>query len=368
MVCDNPPVATGAGMETGLRVQKTEEAYSSTETGEHLGQATSSATIRAHKQPSLVWLLISRVILPLVVVIGAAVGFVRLRAMLAPRVEVANAVAQLRAGGQTRWQAVAYLTPFIYDQRYDDLRRDPALAEALADCLTEELQQPLAGYSDMSIAARAHLCRLIRRMDVPTVIPCLAKAVRWRGGGSPEMDSPVRKAAAEGLYELGERLGPEVLHASPDVLPALLIAVDDPVDPVRSVAALALGLHGGPEACAKLQMLLGDPNPAVRYNAAIGLAMAGDAAGIATLAELFHSKETEKLATTGNLESINGMRTRQLLVLGLRSVNRLMDMDPTAPVDNLRPVLSQLQYSLVPEDVKQLAFQVEVKINQRAVR
>jgi len=368
MVRDNPPVATGVGNPTGLRGGKADDPSLSSETVKSADKTTSPTTIRAHKQPSLIWLLISRVVLPLILLIGAAVGFVRIRALLAPRVEVANVVAQLRAGGQARWQAVAYLTPFIYDERYDDLRRDPVLATALADSLAEELDQPVAGYSDMSIAARAHLCRMIRRMDVPAVIPCLVKAVRWRGGGSPELDSPVRKAAAEGLYQLGERLGPEVLRAYPEVLPALLVAVDDPVDPVRSAAALALGLHGGPEACDKLETLLGDPNPAVRYNAAIGLAMAGDAAGIAILEELFHSKETEKLATTGNLESINGMRTRQLLVLGLRSVNRLMDMDPTAPVEDLRPVLNHLQYSLVPEDVKQLAFQVEVKLNQRTVR
>ncbi len=368
MVRDNPPVATGVGEPTGLRRGKAEDASLSSGTGKPTDKTTTPPTIRPHRQPSLVWLLISRVVLPLVLVTGIALGFARVRGLLAPRVEVGNVVAQLRLGGQTRWQAVAYLTPFIFDQRYDDLRRDPVLAQALADCLTEELDQPLAGYSDMSIAARAHLCRMIRCMDVPSVIPSLVKAVQWRGGGSPEMDSPVRKAAAEGLYQLGERLGPEVLQTYPEVLPALLVAVDDPVDPVRSAAALALGLHGGPEACDKLETLLGDPNPAIRYNAAIGLAMAGDAAGIAILEELFHSKETEKLATTGNLESINGMRTRQLLVMGLRSVNRLMDMDPTAPVDGLRPVLSQLQYSLVPEDVKQLAFQVEVKLNQRTVR
>lgn len=362
MVLDEQPLGSGHGDRgsppAGEDRQKQE--------GRSFAQADGPG--RTRKEVPLGWLVVSRVIIPGILIVGAGLGLVRLRSLITPDVKVGEVVAQLREGGSARWKAVAYITPFLYDQRYKDLRSDPALAAALSETLAQELESPLAGYADFSIAARAHLCRLLRCMETPVVIPSLAKAVRWRGGPSPQMDSPVRRAAAESLYELGDRLGSHVLRDNPEVLPALLQAAGDPVDPVRAAAALALGLHGGDEACQKLAGLLGDPNPAIRYNAAIGLALAGDAAGMDILEELFQSKETQTLAETGNLESINAMRTRRLLVLGLRSLDRLIDMDPTAPVEDLRPSLNRLQYSLVPEDVKQLALQVEVKINQRAVR
>lgn len=322
----------------------------------------------SRKEIPLGWLIVSRVIIPGLLITGVAFALVRIRTLITPDVKVGEVVVQLREGGQARWRAIAYITPFLYDQRYKDLRNDLALAAALSETLSQELESPLMGYADFSIAARAHLCRLLRCMDTPVVIPSLAKAVQWRGGPSPQMDSPVRRAAAESLYELGDRLGARVLRDSPEVLPALLVAAGDPVDPVRAAAALALGLHGGDEACRKLEGLLGDPNPTIRYNAAIGLALAGDPAGVDILEELFQSKEAQTLAETGNLESINAMRTRKLLVLSLRSLDRLIDMDPTVPVDDLRPSLNRLQFSLVPEDIKQLALQVEVKINQRAMR
>lgn len=359
MVRDDQEVARDAG---AADVKAPQSRADSPEASSYNGQP------KPRGSESLVWLVITRLVMPGLLLVGAGFGLVRLRSLITPEVKVAEVVEGLREGGHARWQAVSYITPYLYDQRYEDVRHNPALAIALANTLSEELDIPAQGYQDMSIAAKAHLCRLLHCVNTPEVIPALVKAMQWRGVSSPEMESPIRRAAAEGLFELGDRLGPQVLRGDPSVLEGLLQAVDDPVDPVRAAAALALGLHGGPEACDKLATMLGDPNPSVRYNAAIALAMAGDTRGIVILEELLQCREVQKLADSGNTESINGMRTRRLLVLSLRSVDRLLDLNPSAPLDDLRPAIDRLQYSLVPEDVKQLAQHVQVKLSQRPIR
>jgi len=318
------------------------------------------------RSESLQWLVFSRIVIPLVILVGGAVLIQRARVWFRPGIELERIIRDVRSGGAARWQALVQIASLLRDSRYADVRRNPELAEALSEAFREELRQPLNDQSDMSVVSRKYLCFVLYQMEDETVVPALCEGVTWWGLSTPQAGSPVRRVAVEGLYEMANRLGPQVLRESPEVMPALCAAASDPIDPVRAEAALTLGLHGGPEACETLERLLDDPAPNVRYSAAIGLGMAGSPKGLPVLNELFQCDEVERLAVTGNTESIFANRACRLVFLGLRSVESLLDTHPNAEVDMIRPAVTHLCGSHVPRHVKEVAFRVESKMKHRS--
>lgn len=318
------------------------------------------------RSENLGWLVFSRVVIPLFVLIGGAVLIQQARVWLKPNIELDEIIQGVRSGGTARWQALIRIAPILRDSRYPEVRTDPELAEALSEAFREELRRPLMDQSDMSVVSRKYLCYVLYQMDHERVVPALCEGVTWWGTSTPQAGSPVRRAAVEGLYEMANRLGPEVLRRSPEVMPALCTAASDPIDPVRAGAALTLGMHGGPQACGTLETLLDDPAPNVRYSAAIGLGMAGSPKGLPVLNELFQCDEVERLAATGNTESIFANRTCRLVFLGLRSVESLLDTHPNVQVDMIWPAVSHLCQSHIPRHVKEVAFRVESKMQHRS--
>lgn len=315
--------------------------------------------------PSFVWLVFSRVVLPLVL-LGGVVGLVhKARFWLKPKIDTAAIVQDIRAGGQLRWQAIAQIGTFLADDRYPEVRVNPELASAVSEAFRDELRKPLRDQSDLSVVSRKYLCFILHQFDQQSVVPALCEGAVWWGTSTPHPGSPVRRAAVEGLYEMAERLGPQILRETPEVISTLCTAASDPIDPIRAAAALTLGMHGGPEACTTLESLLNDPAPNVRYSAAIGLGMSGSPKGLPVLNELFHCDEVERLAATGNTESIFARRTCRLLFLGLSSVESLMDSQPRVSVDVVRPAVSHFCQSRVPPHVKEVAFRVQHKMKTR---
>ena len=318
------------------------------------------------RSDNLGWLVFSRVVIPLFVLIGGAALIQQARMWLKPNIELEEIIQGVRSGGAARWQALVQIASILEDSRYPEVRSDPRLAKALSEAFQEELRQPLLNQSDMSVVSRKYLCFVLCQMDHEQVVPALCEGVTWWGTSTPQAGSPVRRAAVEGLYEMADRLGPQVLRNSPEVVPALCTAASDPIDPVRAGAALTLGMHGGPQACETLETLLDDPAPNVRYSAAIGLGMAGSPKGLPVLNELFQCDEVERFAATGNTESIFANRTCRLVFLGLRSVESLLDTHPNVQVDMIWPAESHLCQSHIPRHVKEVAFRVESKMQHRS--
>ena len=316
------------------------------------------------RSETLLWLVFSRVVLPLTVLVGAGLLIHKARVWLKPRVDTAAIVQDLRAGGDTRWRAVAQIATILSDDRYPEVRANPELAAAVSQAFRDELRIPLRDQSDLSVVSRKYLCFVLHQFDQQSVVPALCEGAVWWGTATPHPGAPVRRAAVEGLYEMADRLGPEILRNTPEVMPALCTAASDPIDPVRAAAALTLGMYGGPEACATLESLLDDPALNVRYSAAIGLGMAGSPKGLPVLSELFQCAEVERLAATGNTESIPASRTCQLLFLGLCSVESLMDRHPGIPVDVVRPAVYHFCQSRIPPHVKEVAVRVQHKMSR----
>lgn len=315
---------------------------------------------------SLTWLVFSRIVIPATVLVGFGLLIPQLRVWLKPRVETDAIVHAIRFGGEARWQAITQVAKLLEDDRYPELRKNPELAEALSEAFREELRRSLRDQSDLSVISQKYLCCVLQQFDEKQVIPALCEGAVWWGWSTPQVGSPVRRAAVEGLFEIANRLGPEVLRETPEVMPALNTAAEDPIDPVRAAAALTLGMHGGPEACETLESLLHDPALNVRYSAAIGLGMAGSPAGLPVLSELFFSDDAEYLTATGNTESIAASRTCRLIFLGLCSVESLIDKRPDVEIEIVRPAVNRFCQSHVPPHVKEVAFRVQRKMERRS--
>lgn len=315
---------------------------------------------------NLMWLIFSRIVLPLLVLAGGVLLLQKARLWFKPPLEMHQIIRDLQTEGPTRWRAVAQIGAIMTDGRYPEVRSNKELAIALSEAFREELRRPLASYSDLSVVSRKCLCFLLWQMDDESVIPALCEGATWWGTSIPQPGSPVRCAALEGLYEMARRLGPDVLRENPAVLPTLCQAATDPIDPVRAGAALTLGIHGGPTGCETLEMLLEDPSWNVRYSAAIALSMAGSDKGVAVLKEFFECEEVERLVATGNTESIMTGRMCRLLLLSLESIEVLMNAHPDAKVDTLRPAVGRFCQSQLPRHVKEVAYRVRNKMQSRS--
>ncbi|HPU06710.1 MAG TPA: HEAT repeat domain-containing protein [Thermogutta sp.] len=363
------PVSAGAEGQGGKPMDPHAEA--ARDTAQSTAPAVRHLRVDGAKHPpgglsqNLMWLIFSRIGVPLLMLAGAVLLLQKARLWFRPPLEMPQIIQDIRSDGAARWRAVAQIGAIMADGRYPEVRSDRELAMAMSDAFREELQRPLLSVSDLSVVSRKYLCFLLWQMDDESVILALCEGATWWGISMPQPGSPVRCAALEGLCEMARRLGPEVLRQSPAVLPALRQAARDPIDPVRANAALALGLHGGPSGCETLEGLLNDPSRNVRYSAAIGLSTAGSDKGVLTLKEFFECEEVERLVATGNTESIVAGRTCRLLLLSLESIEVLMNTQPEAQVESLRPAINRFCQSQLPPHVKEVAFRVRRKMQER---
>jgi len=290
-----------------------------------------------------------------------------LREAVTPDLNMEDVLRDIEQGGTARAEALAKVHDSIFDHRYRDLRSDPRLADALIQVLETELRRPVAGDAEFVVIYRAQLCRLVRELETPRIVPVLLVAAESRVTDSPQMDSIVRRAAAEGVVMAMERHGPDCVISVPGGTEALCRAAKDPVPPVRAAAAAALGYIGGKEVCAVLREMLHDDTDVVRYNAAISLAYAGESGGLDTLHEFLRSENVRHLAATGSTDSVIGDRTCKLLGRSLAALDRLSDRSSDRSLSILHPAMEDICLSRAPEHVRTLAMRVDLKI-QRFLR
>lgn len=314
--------------------------------------------------PSLSWLVFSRLIFPGIFLVSGVTGLLAIREIVTPDLDMPKILSGIELGGPARAEALTQVHEAILDPRYRDLKNDPELAESLIRLLGKELRQPVAGSSDFAVVYRAQLCRLVRELDTPRTVPVLLRAAECRIADSPQMDSPIRRAAAEGLVMALERHGPECVQSVPDGVAVLCRAAKDPVPPVRAAAAAALGYIGGDDVRDLLRELLHDDTDVVRYNAAIALAYSGHGFGLDTLHEFLRSENVRHLAATGSTDSVVGERTCKLLSRSLIALDRLFDRSADQRMAILHPAMEDLCMSRVPEEVRTLAMRVDLKIQR----
>ncbi len=314
--------------------------------------------------PSLSWLLFSRIVFPGIFLVSGMAVLLTVREIVTPHLDMPKILSDLELGGMARADALTQIHGAILDPRYRDLKTDPELAESLIRILETELCQPIGGGPEFAVVYRAQLCRLVRELDTPRTVPVLLIAAECRVADSPQMDSPIRRAAVEGVVMALERHGPNCVRSVPDGIAALCRAAKDPVPPVRAAAAAALGYIGGDGVCDLLREMLHDDTDVVRYNAAIALAYAGHDAGLDTLHEFLRSENVRNLAATGSTDSVIGARTCKLLYRSLNALDRLSDRSTDRRMSILHPAMEDLCLSRAPEEVRTLAMRVDLKIQR----
>lgn len=345
---------------------------SAAETGEPLRPSphrTGDEEAGGGKQPNLVtpsisWLLFSRIVFPGIFLVSAAAVLLTVREIVTPHLDMPKILSDLELGGMARADALTQVHGAILDPRYRDLKTDPELAESLIRILETELRQPIVGGPEFAVVYRAQLCRLVRELDTPRTVPVLLIAAECRVADSPQMDSPIRSAALEGVVMALERHGANCVRSVPDGVAALCRAAKDPVPPVRAAAAAALGYIGGDGVCGLLREMLHDDTEVVRYNAAIALAYAGHDSGLDTLHEFLRSENVRNLAATGSTDSVIGARTCKLLHRSLNALDRLSDRSTDRRLSILHPAMEDLCLSRAPEEVRTLAMRVDLKIQR----
>ncbi|GAB6187618.1 HEAT repeat domain-containing protein [Thermopirellula anaerolimosa] len=313
--------------------------------------------------PSFSWLVFSRLVFPGIFLVSAVAGLAALREVFMPRLDMPKILDGIELGGSARADALTQVHEAILDPRYRDLKTNPELAATLIRVLEAELNQPAGSSPEFAVVYRAQLCRLVRELDTPQTVPVLLTAAECRIASSPQLDSPIRRAAAEGVVMALERHGPDCVRAVPDGVAVLCRAAKDPVPPVRAAAA-ALGYIGGDEVRDLLREMLHDDTDVVRYNAAVALAYSGYGAGLDTLHEFLRSENVRKLAATGSTDSVIGERTCKLLCRSLTALDRLSDRSPDERMAMLHPAMEDLCLSRAPEEVRTLAMRVDLKIQR----
>ncbi|MGQ9607310.1 MAG: HEAT repeat domain-containing protein [Thermogutta sp.] len=314
--------------------------------------------------PSLSWLVFSRLIFPGIFLVSGVAGLLAVRAIVTPDLDMPKILSGIELGGSARAEALTKVHEAILDPRYRALKSDPDLVESLIRLLETELHQPVAGSPDFAVVYRAQLCRLVRELETPRTVPVLLRAAECRIAASPQMDSPIRRAAVEGLVMALERHGPDCVQSVPDGVAVLCRVAKDPVSPVRAAAAAALGYIGGDEVRDLLREMLHDDTDVVRYNAAIALAYSGHNFGLDTLHEFLRSENVRHLAATGSTDSVIGERTCKLLCRSLTALDRLSDRSADQRMAILHPAMEDLCMSRVPEEVRTLAMRVDLKIQR----
>ncbi|HOA53528.1 MAG TPA: hypothetical protein PKI05_14840 [Thermogutta sp.] len=204
------PVSAGAEGQGGKPMDPHAEA--ARDTAQSTAPAVRHLRVDGAKHPpgglsqNLMWLIFSRIGVPLLMLAGAVLLLQKARLWFRPPLEMPQIIQDIRSDGAARWRAVAQIGAIMADGRYPEVRSDRELAMAMSDAFREELQRPLLSVSDLSVVSRKYLCFLLWQMDDESVILALCEGATWWGISMPQPGSPVRCAALEGLCEMASGL------------------------------------------------------------------------------------------------------------------------------------------------------------------
>lgn len=153
------------------------------------------------------------------------------------------------------------------------LRKNPEIAQALADQLVIELRKNST--SREGLAIQEYLTRALGMMDsLDAVKPALKMALE------PQREEEIRKSALVSLSFIAGRadeVGRPLTDA--ETIDLLIQTSSDSAPIIRQTSAFALGLFDSPAARQQLEVLLENPDRFTAVNAALGLARRGSTKG-----------------------------------------------------------------------------------------
>ena len=257
-------------------------------------------------------------------------------------------VRQMRQNRANSWQ-LAY--NFSEELRQNDLyRKDPALAQEVAQFLDELLDQPLpppggnglggTNPRNQEIVRRGFLCRTLGEFLLPK--PVLPVLIRAAADHNDEDEIRVRLAALEAMALLIESTSIKGDQAPPEVLGVLLAASEDNDRKIASRATVGLTALRQPEATARLIAMLDEPHYVdVHYNVATGLARLGQMECFEMLVEMLDPEIDRGLDNEDNASERELKRLR-ILLNALRATRMLATQNPQADLKQLQLAVEQL--------------------------
>lgn len=269
-------------------------------------------------------------------------------------------VRTLRRANEGRWQAALNLANDLRGPSAATLKADTKLAGDLAGILADEVVsgRPKQGghTGEQSRTLCGYLCRALGEFAVPEAAAPLVERARDMG------DPQTARAAVEALAVLSTNLAAASGFPDPAAVTDAVLAASRSDDAgLRSAAAFTLGVLGGAGADERLEELMADPVDDVRSNAAIGLARQGKAIAYETLAEMLALPDTP--AEPGD-EAAQSQRYRRALIVvnALKAVGLLIDAGAMPP-ESVSKLLGPLGSDAVG-DVRAAATALEKKLDR----
>ena len=280
--------------------------------------------------------------------------------------ELANDIERLNHGS---WQKALTLANQLRDPQNDELQRDAALCQQLAQQLETRLKD--GGDDTQNIWLRFYLCQALGLFELPDGLPSLAAAATAQQSLA---DIKVQRAALHAIGSLAARLGPETVYQREDVVEALAAAAtsfeqtaenDEATRTgrlehkrLRSTAAVLLGGHDAPRHHELLHQLVEDPDRDVRYNAAVALAKLGDPKCLDLLIEMANfvpDRPDQMGLSIQELEDWRLFKRSEIVKSAIYATQAFQSRNKDVPLDALVAAVRQALPDVQDEEALQVA-------------
>ena len=257
----------------------------------------------------------------------------------------------LQSSSVARWQRASELADLLRNERYAEIRQNPAAAAKLAAILDRELDaaESSGGTNEEAVMLRFFLCRALGEFCVTEGFDVLIKAATTDRG--PD-DQFVRRGAIQAIavrvFNLSQLDPPQGVSGS-ELESALQSLAGDDDDLIRSETAYALGRIGTPASLTQLESMVDDPHTDTRYNAAVALAEHGNSQAVDTLAEMLDPLEMESVRQEGN-EPAQFYKRGLIMTSALEAVEALASQSSGTDFSDVIEVLERV----VRADAEQL--------------
>jgi hypothetical protein len=254
-------------------------------------------------------------------------------------------VADLKKLNDSSWQKALTLADLLRNSQYSHLKRDPKLAEELAQVLNGQIDD--ARMDENAIRLRVFLCRALGEFQTPNAIPHLLRAARTE---RQLEEAEVRLGALQSLAVYISTNQAEALQQHAELNQTLQeisrergsgVEEQRTRAELRSHAAFALGVLGGLEALDRLASMLSDAYSNARYNAATGLCRHGDPRAMPVLLEMLDPNNAEAVRDETEDEA---KPWKRLVVIqnGLRAAGQMVEENREGDMAELAGALDQI--------------------------
>ncbi|MCA9152003.1 MAG: HEAT repeat domain-containing protein [Planctomycetales bacterium] len=283
-------------------------------------------------QPPSASFLMQLFVVPLVIVVAIVMVSLMFNWLAHMGTKPEDLVTQLNKVNPGSWQKALTVANLLTDHKHEDLRRDPKLAEKVAELLEKELEQGSADPERVKL--RVYLTLALGLFEVENGRETLIKAATQQ---KTPVDVEVRKTALETFARRAD-FSPErcdLMRNDQELMQAVEQAAKasgesseerEAANELRLRAAYVLGVIGGDQALQLLTGLASDPEPLVRFNAATALARLGERSAVPRLYEMLEIYQQKNDDGSPRFDAV--VQT-SVISSAIRAIEKLAEQDQT---------------------------------------